>query len=69
MAAFTQAQRGAAAVVQFFRGFLPAIVGFSVFCFVFALAVPRVGTASGAAAALATQLVIHSAILKYSARP
>ena len=64
MAAFTQTQRGPAAVVAFFRGFLPAIVGFSVFCFVFSLAVPAFGTAAGVTAALATQLVVHGAILK-----
>lgn len=64
MAAFTQAQRGPAAVVAFFRGFLPAIVGFSVFCFVFSLAVPALGTLLGVMAALTAQLVVHAAILK-----
>jgi hypothetical protein len=68
MSAFTQAQRGPAAVVQFFRGFLPAIAGFSVFCFVFSLAVPGVGTALGVTAALATQLAVHGVILMRVAR-
>ena len=63
MAAFAHAQRGPAAVVQFFRGFLPAIVGFSVFCSVFSLAVPALGIALGTVAAVATQLAVHGVIL------
>ena len=63
MAAFTQAQRGPAAVIAFFRGFLPAIVGFSVFCCVFSLAVPAFGTPGGAATALGVQLAVHAVIL------
>ena len=64
MAGFMQAQRGAAAVVQFFRGFLPAIVGFAVFCLVFAVGVPRLGIALGTAAALGVQLVVHGLVLR-----
>jgi hypothetical protein len=64
IAAFTHVQRGPAAVVAFFRGFLPAIVGFSTFCFVFSLAVPAFGTALGAVTALLVQLAVHMAILK-----
>jgi hypothetical protein len=55
MAAFTHVQRGSSAVAAFFRGFLPAIVGFTVFCFVFAVAVPALGIALGVATALGVQ--------------
>jgi hypothetical protein len=63
MAGFTHVQRGASAVVSFFAGFLPAIIGFSVFCFVLSIALLRFGVAIGVVAALAAQLAVHGALL------
>jgi hypothetical protein len=69
IAAFTHGQRGAEATIAFFHGFLPAIVGFSVFCFVFSLGVAPMGTALGVTAALLVQLVVHGAILVFRLKP
>lgn len=68
IAAFTHVQRGPAATIAFFHGFLPAIVGFSVFCFAFALLVNPAGTALGLAGALAVQLVVHGSIWRFGPR-
>jgi hypothetical protein len=63
IAVFTHVQRGAAATIEFFRGFLPAIIGFSTFCFAFALLLQPLGTALGLLGALAAQLLVHGALL------
>ena len=56
VAAFTHRQRGVDAVVLFFRGFLPALVSFGLFCVVLAVALEPLGIARALTLALAVQL-------------
>lgn len=57
----THAQRGPAAVVAFFRGFLPMLPLFGVFCVVLSLALTRTSIAIAFAAALGVQFVLQAA--------
>jgi hypothetical protein len=63
IAAFTQAQRGPAAAVAFFRGFLPALVGFTLFCLVLTLTLGALGLSLAMTIALLAQLAVHTVIL------
>jgi hypothetical protein len=56
VAAFTHKQRGVDAVVVFFRGFLPALVSFGLFCVVLAVALEPLGIARSLTLALVAQL-------------
>jgi hypothetical protein len=56
VAAFTHAQRGVDSVVAFFRGFLPALVSFGLFCLVLAIALEPLGLALAVTLALVAQL-------------
>jgi hypothetical protein len=56
VAAFTHSQRGVESVVVFFRGFLPALVSFGLFCVVLALGLEPLGLALALALALMIQL-------------
>jgi hypothetical protein len=56
VAAFTHKQRGVDAVVIFFRGFLPALVSFGLFCVVLAVALEPLGIARALTLALVVQL-------------
>jgi hypothetical protein len=62
IAAFTHAQRGTNAVVAFFRGFLPALITFAVFCYVLSLALLRVPIAVSILLALSAQLLLQGAL-------
>ena len=63
LVAFTHAQRGPTAVVAFFRGFLPVLPMFGVFCVVLALALGRVPIAAAFALALMIQIALQLVIL------
>jgi hypothetical protein len=62
LAAFTHAQRGAHAVIAFFRGFLPALITFGVFCYVLALALERTPIAIAIALALGAQVALQTGL-------
>jgi hypothetical protein len=66
---FTHAQRGAAAVSAFFHGFVPAIIGFVVFCCALSLLLGRLSVALATIAALAVQLSIHGTVVRWLTRP
>ena len=59
VAGFTHAQLGADAAAVFFRGFLPGLCGFALFCFVLAGLLPSLSWPVGLAAALAAQLALQ----------
>ncbi|HYR88815.1 MAG TPA: hypothetical protein VE422_32360 [Terriglobia bacterium] len=59
IAAFTQAERGPDAVISYFHGFVPALSSFALFCFVFALALVRIGLPLAVTLALSVQLLIQ----------
>jgi hypothetical protein len=63
VAAFTHTQRGADPVVVFFRGFLPALASFGLFCVALALALEPLGLWVALAIALAVQLSVQSVTL------
>lgn len=63
LAAFTQVQRGPAAVIAFFHGFLPAMVGFALFCLVMAVSLVAFGLPLALTAALLTLLVAQRFVL------
>ena len=56
VAGFTHKQRGVDAVVMFFRGFLPALVSFGLFCVVLAVTLEPLGIALALTLALLVQL-------------
>ena len=68
VAAFTHKQRGIEAVVIFFRGFLPALVSFGLFCLVLAVALETLGIARALTLALVVQLSTQVVTL-WSMRP
>ena len=68
VAAFTHKQRGVDAVVIFFRGFLPALVSFGLFCVVLAVALEPLGIARALTLALVVQLSTQVATL-WNMRP
>jgi hypothetical protein len=59
IAGFTHAQLGADASAWFFRGFIPGLCGFALFCFVLAWLLPSQPWPVGLAAALGSQLVVQ----------
>ena len=64
LAGFTHAQRGSAACVEFLRTYTPGLCGFGVFCVMLALTLPRLPIAASFAVALATQLVLQTALFR-----
>jgi hypothetical protein len=67
--AFAHAQQGFPAVIGLLRGFLPAMCGFALFCFVLAVATVPLGFALALALALAVQLAVHGVVLWAMAAP
>ncbi len=63
IAAFTHTQRGVDPVIAFFRGFLPALVSFGLFCVVLAAGLESLNLATAIALALALQLSTQSVTL------
>lgn len=63
VAGFTHAQQGTPAVVRFFRGYMPALCSFAIFCFVFALLLPTWNLAATCAAALTVQLIAQAMLI------
>lgn len=63
VAGFTHAQHGAGAVARFFRGFLPGLCSFAVFCFLLAALLPRWSVAASLLAALVGQFVLQVLLL------
>ena len=63
MASFTHAQQGPHAVLTFFRGYLPALNAFALFCLVLAVAFVPLGWAGALVVALSAQLSAHAALL------
>jgi hypothetical protein len=63
VAAFTHTQRGRDPVVAFFRGFLPALASFGLFCVVLAVALEPYGLWTALALALVVQLSVQTATL------
>jgi hypothetical protein len=63
IAAFTHTQRGVDPVIAFFRGFLPALVSFGLFCVVLALGLESLGLPLALALALVAQLSLQSLTL------
>ena len=63
MASFTHAQYGPHALVSFFRGYLPALNAFALFCLVLALTFVPLGWMGALAVALSAQLAAHGALL------
>jgi hypothetical protein len=67
VAVFSHAQRGAAAAIAFFNGYLQAIVGFGLFCVVMARGLEPLGLGWALAAALAAQLAWHAMLVSRTA--
>jgi hypothetical protein len=63
IAAFTHNQRGRDPLIVFFRGFLPALASFGLFCVVLALALEPYGLWIALTIALIAQLSVQSATL------
>jgi len=63
IAAFTHNERGRDPLIVFFRGFLPALASFGLFCVVLALALEPFGLWTALAIALVVQLSIQTATL------
>lgn len=64
IAAFTHAQRGAAATVAFVDGWAQSIVGFALFCVVMAVTVDRIGLALALLCALLVQLAFSGILMR-----
>jgi hypothetical protein len=69
LAGFTHAQDGPAAVTLFFRGFLPSLCTFAVFCFVLAAGLTVLGLPLALVSALSAQLALQGGLLWFSLRP
>jgi hypothetical protein len=69
IAAFTHAQRGAAAAVVFAGGYLRAVPGFALLCFVLPVTVQPLGLATALACALAVQVPATAVILPTPGTP
>jgi hypothetical protein len=67
VAVFSHAQRGSAAAIAFFNGYLQAIVGFGLFCVVMARGLEPLGLGWALAAALAAQLAWHAILVSRTA--
>lgn len=68
IAAFTHTQRGVDPVIAFFRGFLPALVSFGLFCVVLAAGLESLHLAYALTLALLLQLSTQSVTLWHSSR-
>lgn len=68
LVAFTHAQRGPEAVAAFFRGFLPVLPMFGVFCVLLVLTLGRISIAAAFAAALVAQVLLQLVILWWMRR-
>jgi len=64
LAGFTHAQRGSVACVEFLRTYTPGLCGFAVFCVMLALTLPHLSIAASFSVALATQLVLQTALFR-----
>jgi hypothetical protein len=64
LAGFTHAQRGSAACVEFLRAYTPGLCGFAIFCVVLALTLPYLPIVASFSVALATQLVLQTALFR-----
>ena len=64
LAGFTHAQRGSSACVEFLRTYTPGLCGFAVFCVMLALTLPHLSIAASFCVALATQLVLQTALFR-----
>ena len=63
LVAFTHAQRGPSGVVAFFRGFLPVLPMFGVFCVLLTVTLGRIPIAAAFLSALAIQVTLQLIIL------
>ena len=63
IAAFTQAHRGAGAVLAFFDGFVPAITAFATFCFVLAVTLEALPVVWAVLVALVAHLAVSALLL------
>jgi hypothetical protein len=68
LVAFTHAQRGPSGVVAFFRGFLPVLPVFGVFCVLLSVTLGRIPIAAAFLAALAIQVALQLIILWWMRR-
>jgi len=68
LVAFTHAQRGSSGVVAFFRGFLPVLPMFGVFCVLLTITVGRIPIAAAFLTALAIQVGLQLIILWWMRR-
>ena len=68
LVAFAHAQRGPSAVVAFFRGFLPVLPVFGVFCVLLSATLGRMPVAAAFGAALAIQVGLQLIILWWMRR-
>jgi hypothetical protein len=68
LVAFAHAQRGPSAVVAFFRGFLPVLPVFGVFCVLLSELLGRVPIVAAFGAALAIQVALQLIILSWMRR-
>jgi len=64
VAGFMHAQQGTGAVLRFFRGYMPGLCSFAVFCFVFALTLPTSSLVVAVGASLAAQLVAQAVLVR-----
>ena len=64
LAGFTHAQRGSAACIEFLRAFVPGLCGFAVFCAVLSMTLTRMPIGWAFVVALATQLVLQTALFR-----
>jgi ABC-type transport system involved in cytochrome bd biosynthesis fused ATPase/permease subunit len=63
IASFTHAQRGVDSVVVYFRGFLPALVSFGLFCLVLSVGLEPLGLTVALILALVVQLSTQTVTL------
>ena len=68
LVAFTHAQRGQPGVVAFFRGFLPVLPMFGIFCVLLTVLLGRVPIAAAFVSALAIQVALQLIILWWMRR-
>lgn len=61
--AFAHARHGAGMVIRLLRGFMPAMWGFVLFCFVLAVGMVALGRDAAFGLALAVLLSVHAAAL------
>lgn len=62
LAGFTHAQRGSGACIEFLRAYTPGLCGFAIFCVTLAITLPHLSIAASFGVALATQVVLQTAL-------